>query len=190
MARKNIPICLPSSSTPPSNVFTAPSRTSLLYHPMEGTFKFARIVLRPSGWYLQCICETETIPLPKKEHAIGLDMGIRYLVADSDGNVIENPKHAKKSAKKLAKAQRRLAKCQKGSHRRKKAKHQVARHHERIANQRKDTLHKASRFSVNGYQTIVIENLHPANMVRNHCLAFSIADASWLRVAAISRKQG
>jgi len=151
----------------------------IIHRPLEGTFKFARIVLRPSGWYLQCVCETEPAPLPKKDNAVGLDMGIRYLVADSNGHIIENPKHAKSSAKKLAHAQRKLAKCKKGSSRRKKAKHNVARHHERIANQRKDTLHKASRHYVDRYQTIVIEDLKPANMVRNHCLAFAIADASW-----------
>ncbi len=81
--------------------------------------------------------------------------------------------------KKLAHAQRKLAKCKKGSHRYKKAKHTVARHHERMAHQRKDTLHKASHHYVKHYQTLVIEDLKPANMVRNHCLAFSIADASW-----------
>ncbi len=151
----------------------------IVHRQMEGKFKFARIVLRPSGWYLQCLCETEPEPLPKKDNALGLDMGIRSLVADSNGHVIDNPKHAKKSAKKLAHAQRKLAKCKKGSNRRKKAKHNVARHHERIANQRKDTLHKASRYYVDRYQTIVIEDLKPANMVRNHCLAFAIADASW-----------
>jgi len=151
----------------------------VLHRPMEGTFKFARIVKRPSGWYLQCVCETEPIPLPQRENAVGLDMGIRYLVADSHGQIIENPKYAKKSAKKLARAQRKLAKCKKGSHRRKKAKHLVARIHERITNQRKDTLQKASHHYVKHSQTIVIEDLKPANMVRNHCLAFSIADASW-----------
>ncbi|MFL5661160.1 MAG: RNA-guided endonuclease InsQ/TnpB family protein [Ktedonobacteraceae bacterium] len=152
---------------------------TIVHRPLEGTFKCARIVLRPSGWYLQCICEAEPAPLPRRENAVGLDMGIRYLVADSNGQVIDNPKHAKQSAQKLARAQRQLAKCQKGSQRRKKAKHQVARHHERIANQRKDTLHKASRSYVDGYQVIAIEDLRPANMVRNHCLAFAIADASW-----------
>jgi len=59
------------------------------------------------------------------------------------------------------------------------AKKQVARVHERIANQRKDKLHKVSRSYVNGYGTIAIENLKPANMVRNHSLALSISDASW-----------
>src|SRR6266566_3674645 len=151
----------------------------IVHRPLEGTFKFARLVLRPSGWYLQCVCETEPAPLPRRENAIGLDVGIRYLVADSNGHIIDNPKHAKKSAKKLARAQRKLAKCKKGSHRRKKAKHLVARIHERITNQRKDTLQKASHHYVKHSQTIVIEDLKPANMVRNHCLAFSIADASW-----------
>ena len=151
----------------------------IIHRPLEGTFKFARIVLRPSGWYLQCVCETQPQPLPKKDNAVGLDMGIRYLVADSNGHIIENPKHAKKSAKKLARAQRKLAKCKRGSKRRKKAKHLVARIHERISHQRQDTLHKASRYYVDRYQTIAIEDLKVANMVRNHCLAYSIADASW-----------
>jgi putative transposase len=151
----------------------------IVHRPLEGTFKCARIVLRPSGWYLQCVCETTPVPLPQKGNAVGLDMGIRYLVADSNGHIIDNPKHAKKSAKKLARAQRQLAKCKKGSHRRKKAKHLVTRIHERMANQRKDTLHKASHHYVKHYQTLVVEDLKPANMIRNHCLAFSIADASW-----------
>ena len=151
----------------------------IVHRPLEGTLKFARIVLRPSGWYLQCVCETPPHPLLKKENAVGLDMGIRSLVADSHGHLINNPKHARKTAKRLAHAQRTLARCKKGSHRRKKAKKKVARIHEHIANQRKDTLHKASRSYVDGYQAIVIEDLHVSNMVRNHWLAFAIADASW-----------
>jgi putative transposase len=152
---------------------------TIVHRPLEGTFKFARVVLRPSGWYVQCVCETPSTPLPEKDNAVGLDMGIRYLIADSNGQTTQNPKHAKKSAKVLARHQRKLAKCKKGSHRRRKAKKVVARTHERIANQRKDTLHKASHKYVKQYQTIVIEDLKPANMVRNHCLAFAIADASW-----------
>jgi len=92
---------------------------------------------------------------------------------------IENPKHAKSSAKKLAKAQKKLARCKKGSNRRKKAKQKVARIHERIHHQRQDTLHKASRYYVDRYQTMVVEDLKPANMVQNHALAYAISDASW-----------
>ena len=164
--------------------FKAPQRCGgrirvIVHRPWEGKFKFARIVHRPSGWYLQCVCGTTAEPLPTKDNAVGLDMGIRYLVVDSNGQLIDNPKHAKKTAKRLAKAQKRLAKCKKGSARRGRAKEKVARIHEHIANQRKDTLHKASRYYVDGYQTIAIEDLQVSNMVRNHCLAFAIADASW-----------
>jgi putative transposase len=150
-----------------------------VHRPLAGTFKYARVVLRPSGWYLQCICDVEETPLPRLENAIGLDMGITYLVADSEGKRLPNPKNLQHSAERLAKAQRRLSKCERQSGRRRKAKRTVARMHERIANQRKDTLHKVSRKYVNGYQTIGIEDLRPANMVKNRSLAKAISDASW-----------
>ena len=54
----------------------------------------------------------------------------------------------------------------------------------KIANQRKDALHKLSRRYVKQYQTIVIEDLHPANMVKNHSLAQAISDSSWGRLRA------
>jgi putative transposase len=150
-----------------------------VHRPLEGVFKFGRFVLRPSGWYLQCVCETEPTPLPPKDNAVGLDMGLTYLVADSTGRRRKNPKNLHKSAGKLAKAQRSLARCKKGSHRRRKAVRVVARQHERIANQRQDTLHKISREYVNAYQIIAIEDLKPANMVKSHSLARAISDASW-----------
>ncbi len=150
-----------------------------VHRPLDGAFRFARLVLRPSGWYVQCITDYDGERLAPSEKSVGLDMGITYLVADSDGGFVRNPKSFRASAKKLAFAQKQLTKCRKGSHRRRKAKRQVARVHERIASQRKDKLHKVSRSYVNGYQTIAVEDLKPANMVRNHSLALSISDASW-----------
>ncbi len=148
-----------------------------LHRPMQGTFTFARIVKRPSGWYLQCICAVEAQPFSAPEAAIGLDMGITSLVADSAGNIVENPKAYRQSMERLAGSQQRLSRCQKGSRRRRKAARRTARLHEHIANQRKDALHKVSRHYVNQYQTIVIEDLQPANMVKNHALALSISDS-------------
>jgi putative transposase len=150
-----------------------------VHRPLEGTFRFARLVLRPSGWYVQCVTDYDGERLAPSNKSVGLDMGITYLVADSDGGFVRNQKSFRASAEKLASAQKQLAKCRKGSRRRRKAKKQVARVHERIANQRKDKLHKVSRSYVNGYGTIVVEDLKPANMVRNHSLALSISDASW-----------
>jgi len=152
---------------------------TVVHRPLEGKFCFGRIVLRPSGWYLQCVVEVDKQPLPQIEKAVGIDMGITYLVADSEGNFVENPKCYRKSMKELANAQRRLSTKTKGSKRRRKAARQVARVHEKIHNQRKDALHKVARTYVNQYQTVVVEDLKPANMVKNHCLALSISDSSW-----------
>jgi putative transposase len=115
----------------------------------------------------------------ENDRAVGLDMGITYLVADSDGVTTENPRAYKHSLKRLAQAQQRLNRRAKGSRRWGKTAKDVARIHEKIANQRKDALHKLSRAYVNQYQTIVIEDLQPANMVRNHALAQAISDSSW-----------
>ena len=150
-----------------------------LHRPLQGTFKFARIIKRSSGWYLQCICTVEPKPLPMTQAAIGLDMGLTSLVTDSEGHTTDHPKAYRKSMQRLAGAQQQLSQCQKGSHRRRKAAKRTARIHEHIANQRKNVLHKVSRQYVNQYQTIVIEDLQPANLVRNHALALSISDNGW-----------
>jgi putative transposase len=152
---------------------------TVVHRPLEGVFKFARIVLRPSGWYLQCVCETMPVPLPPKQNAVGLDMGITALLADSDGNRTPNPAPLRRSLDRLAKAQRLLARRKRGSAKRRKARRHVARTHERIRNQRQDALHKLSRRYVDTYQVIVIEDLQVANLARNHHLALSIHDSSW-----------
>lgn len=146
---------------------------------IEGKLKFCRIVKRPSGWYLQAVCEDEPVSLAANDDVVGLDFGITHLVADSEGNKVANPQHLKKSLKRLARAQRIMARRKKGSNRRRKAGRLVARIHEHIANQRKDYHHKVARSYVNRYGTIVIEDLKPANMVKNHCLARAISDSSW-----------
>jgi putative transposase len=150
-----------------------------VHRPLEGQFRFARILKRPSGWYLQCVCAVEAKLLPANDRSVGLDMGITYLLADSDGVTTENPRAYKRSLSRLVKAQQRLSRRRKGSRRRHKAARNVARIHEKIANQRKDALHKVSRKYVSAYQTIVVEDLRPASMVKNHRLAQAISDSSW-----------
>jgi putative transposase len=146
---------------------------------IKGVVKFCRILRKPSGWYLQAVCEKENEPLPKTGKVIGLDFGIKHLIADSDGNKVENPQHLKFSLRKLRVAQRRCAKRVKGSHRRRKASRMVARIHERIGNQRRDYLHKAARHYVNNFDTIVIEDLSVGTMARQGWNARAIMDASW-----------
>lgn len=125
-----------------------------------------------------CECE-EPEKLPSNNFKIGFDLGIKDFLIDSDGIVIDNPKYFRTSQNKLTKEQRKLSKCIKGSNNYNKQKLKVALVHEKIKNQRKDFQHKISRQLVNENQVIVSEDLKPSNMVKNHKLAKSIADASF-----------
>lgn len=79
----------------------------------------------------------------------------------------------------MVKLQRQLAHKEKGSANFYKMRRKIARCHERIANIRKDKLHRISHKLINDNQVIVSENLAISNMIKNHNLAKSIADCSW-----------
>ena len=111
--------------------------------------------------------------------SVGIDVGIKKYAHDSDNNEIPNPENLKKMLKPLIRAQRKVSRRVKGSQNRKKAIRFYQKIHERIANRRKDFLHKLSTHYARKYDMIFIEKLNVLNMVRNHHLARSIMDASW-----------
>ena len=117
--------------------------------------------------------------LPETGKAIGLDMGVKHFLSDSDGRQFENPKFYEKSLTRLRIAHRFLSRKKKGSKNRTKARVKLARIYERLENQRNDFLHKLSRFYANNYDVIAVEDLNVKGMIRNHCLAMKIHDASW-----------
>jgi putative transposase len=109
----------------------------------------------------------------------GIDVGLKVFLITADGLVIDNPRHHRQAEKRLAKAQRVVSRRQKGSRRRTKAVRSCARQYQTVTRQRADFHHKAARQLVQQYDTIYLEALQVSNMVRNHHLAKSIADASW-----------
>jgi len=98
---------------------------------------------------------------------VGIDVGCKALVATSDGELIDNPRHLKQARKKLFQAQKALSRKKKGSRRRYKARQKVARLHESVANRRKDQLHQLSAAMVMMYSLVAVEKLKLRNMTRS-----------------------
>ena len=145
-----------------------------------GLIKSCTISQNPSGkYYISILVDTENYQLPKLDSKIGIDLGIKEFAITSDGEIFSNPKWMNKLEKRLAKLQKDLSRKQKGSNNRKKARLKVSKLHEKIANQRKDYLHKISHHIISENQVIVIEDLKVSNMIKNHKLAKSIANVSW-----------
>ena len=147
----------------------------------EGIIKSITVSKTPSGKYFASVLVNcvEQEKLSKSNNKIGIDLGIKEFCITSDGEMIENPKYLRKSEKKLRKLQKDLSRCKKGSKNREKCRVKVAKQHEKIANQRKDFLHKLSKRIIDENQVVVLESLKVKNMMSNHKLAKSIADVSW-----------
>jgi putative transposase len=120
-----------------------------------------------------------TQPLPSTGRETGIDVGLTVFLVTAEGERVENPRHSRQGEKRLANAQRRVSRRTKGSNRRKKAVQLLARAHQTIRRQRRDFHHKTALTLVRQYDTIYLEDLRVANMVRNRHLSKSISDAGW-----------
>jgi len=158
---------------------------AIFHRKFEGDIKTVTISKVPSGKYYVSILVEDGKELPIKSKldrndAVGIDMGLKDFVVTSDGDKIANPKYLRKSEEILARRQKKLSKKKKGSNNRNKQRQKVAKLHEKIANQRKDFLHKVSYQIVHkNHGTICVEDLCVKGMVRNHKLAKSISDVGW-----------
>ncbi|WP_328752861.1 transposase [Streptomyces sp. NBC_00285] len=131
-------------------------------------------------WFVSLLCDDTNPPAPATTNTVGIDAGITSLLTLSTGEKITNPRHERKDRTRLARAQRELSRKAKGDGaNRAKARRKVARVHARIADRRRDFLHKLTTRLVRENQTVVIEDLTVRNMVKNHTLARAISDASW-----------
>ncbi|GAA2336443.1 RNA-guided endonuclease TnpB family protein [Streptomyces cuspidosporus] len=132
-------------------------------------------------WYVSLLCEDPTVkPLAATDAAVGVDAGLDHLLTLSTGEKISNSRHERRDRTRLARAQRHLARKAPGEGaNRAKARRKVARIHARVADRRRDTLHKITTRLVRENQTIVIEDLTVRNLLKNGRLARAISDAAW-----------
>ncbi len=151
----------------------------ILHRPIKGVIKSATISKTPTGkYFVSILCETGDAIKPKakiKENTtIGIDLGIKNFIVASDGKEFDNPKFLRKAQSKLKYVQRKYSKY-KG----KRTKQKLAILHEKVANQRKDFLHKTSSELIKNHDSLAIEDLNVKGMLANHKLAQSISDAGW-----------
>ncbi|MGM0770292.1 MAG: IS200/IS605 family element RNA-guided endonuclease TnpB [Halobacteriota archaeon] len=155
-----------------------------LHHRFEGKEKTATVTGTSTGKYYISILVDDEKETPAKQSfdistTVGVDVGIKDFVITSNGEKIDNPKYLKNSIIRLKVLQKRLSRKKKGSANRQKAKLAVAKLHERISNQRNDFQHKLSHKLISENQAIALESLNVNGMMKNHCLAQHIGDASW-----------
>ncbi|HET8909071.1 MAG TPA: transposase [Ktedonobacterales bacterium] len=163
-----------------------------LHRPLAGTPVTAHLVLRAdTHWYALIVCETapqdeqgvvhpvHPVRTACEHPAIGLDVGLKVFLADSAGDVVENPRHYRRGQQRLAHAQRTVCRRKTGSQRRRKAAREVACTHLKVSRQRRDFQFKTAKPYAERYGRICVEDLNITGMVKNRSLAKSIHDASW-----------
>jgi putative transposase len=142
-----------------------------------GTPKMATVSKAASGkYFISFACEIDQQPLAKTGAVVGLDVGIKDVIVTSDGWHSGAPKFTYKYQRELKREQRKLSRKTKGSNRYQKQRLVVAKVHEKIANSRKDFLHKLTTKIVSENDVICVEDLNVSGMMKNRCLAKAIAD--------------
>lgn len=165
------------------NVFIAKSKQPLNINwsqGLKGKVNSLTISKDKANRYFVSILTDETPKLkPVVDKNIGIDWGLTDFITTSKGAKYKPLKATRRYENKLAKEQRNLSKKKKGSNNRAKAKLKVARVHAKIADTRKDYLHKLSTKLINENQVISIEDINISGLLKNSKLSKSIADSSW-----------
>ena len=142
--------------------------------------KRVRLVKRADGHYVQfCVSVDRLEVLPSTGKTIGLDVGLKEFYTDSNGDSAPNPRFLRKGETALKRSQRLVSRKVKGSLNRRKARVILGKRHLKVSRQRKDHAIKLARCVITSNDVVVYEDLRVSNMVKNHCLAKSISDASW-----------
>lgn len=166
-----------------NNKIKLPKISWIKFHkdsPITGKIKTATIVKELNGYFIYVVTDSvRDISNKDESQVIGLDMGIIHFYTDSNGNHTENPKHFDKYQNKLRIKQRSICRKKKGSNRYKKDAKAVGLIYRKIANARKDFLHKMSYSLSKKYNTIYVEDFDIKRMAKTKWLTRHILDCGW-----------
>jgi len=138
--------------------------------------KSVTISRQANDWFISFRIEIEPVITPKAVEIVGVDLGVKSLATLSTGEVFEGAKAYRQLEFRLSRLQWLNRHKQRGSANWKKAQLRIARLHQRIANIRKDTLHKLTTYLAKNHGTVVIEDLNVSGMMANHKLSKAIQD--------------
>ena len=169
-------------------VVGVPGGIKVVWHrdlPPDAKLGTAILTRQQSKWYVVFSVEADFAETCGSG-TVGIDLGLNSLIATSDGEMVEAPRHARRAQKAQRRRQRALARCRRGSKRRLKVKARLAAGSARIARQQRDHLHKLSRSLVSRYRGIAFEELNMAGLKRG-ILARSVHDAAWSLLVQLVR---
>ena len=155
-----------------------------MHRPLNGRICYSTVSMSAHGkYYVSIECKEDCACLPHVEKEVGIDLGIKEMAVCSNGERVANPKFLERGEKHLKYLNRQVSKKKKGSNRRRRARLRLSRHHEKVANRRKDYIHKFTTRIVRENQTICVEDLNTKGMQSNHSLAKSIGSVSFNEIS-------
>ena len=182
--------CVPQHFTFGDGLLTIPKLKSPIkvnqHRPFGEKYEICFLTIsktKTNKYFVSFIVEEDFTPKVKKTNkSVGIDLGLIDLMTFSDGKKISNPRIAKKYRKKLEYRQRQHSKKTKKGKNRERARVELAKTYEKINNVKLDYAHKLTADIVKNHDTICMEDLNIANMMKDHKKARSIQEVSWYEI--------